>query len=94
MSLFKICWIINLINTLIVSWFFINGLMNGSVDHRNIKLWLFILVAAIFVLYFSVVLHRSGQHRYAMILSLSLAVPAVICAIVVLYLASGNSRWN
>jgi len=94
MSLFKILWGIDAIGAAIIVWFFITGLADGTVTHRNIKLWLFILLLAGSVLWVSMLLKKQGYDKYAMLTVLIIAIPAIIYGLFVLLMASNNGRWN
>ncbi len=94
MSLFKILWGIDAVAAAIITWFFIAGLLDGSVTARNIKLWLFILLATGSVLWISMLLKNHGHDTPAMITVLILAIPAIIYGLFALLMATKNGRWN
>lgn len=94
MSLFKILWGIDAIAAAVIIWFFITGLADGSVTHRNIKLWLFILLATGSVLWISMLLKNNGYDKPAMITVLILAIPSIVYGLFVLLMATNNGKWN
>lgn len=94
MSLFKILWGIDALAAGVIVWFFIVGLADGTVTHRNIKLWLFILLLAGSVLWISMLLKKHGYDTYAMLTVLIIAIPAIVYGIFILAMASNNGRWN
>jgi len=79
---------------IVISWFFIAGLADGSVTRRNIKLWLFLLLAAASILWISMLLKKHGHDKLAMLTVLILAVPAIMYSLFVLLMATNNGRWN
>lgn len=94
MTLFKILWSIDIAATGVILWCFIAGVLDGTVSHRNIKLWLLIVVAAGSIVWLSWLLKKNGNDKFAMITVLILAIPAIIYGLFVLLMASNNGRWN
>lgn len=94
MIFFKILWIINALAAMVILWFFITGLMDGSVSHRNIKLWLFIITAVAAILYISILLQQHGYNKSAVMLSLILAIPAIGYGLFVLLAIFNKGKWN
>jgi len=94
MSIFKILWGIDVIAAGVITWFFIVGLADGSVSSRNIKLWLFLLLAAGSILWISMLLKNHGHDKLAMLTVLILALPAIVYGLFVVLMASNNGRWN
>jgi hypothetical protein len=93
-SVFKILWGIDALAAVVILWFFIVGVLDGTVTHRNIKLWLFILLLAGSILWISLLLKRQGHDKYAMLTVLIIAIPAIIYGLFVLLMAFNNGRWN
>jgi hypothetical protein len=94
MSLFKILWGIDALAAGVIVWFFITGLADGTVTHRNIKLWLFLLLSAGSILWISMQLKNNGHDKMAMLTVLILAIPAIGYGLFVLLMASNNGKWN
>lgn len=94
MAVFKILWCIDALAALVILWFFIVGLMDSSVSQRNIKLWLFILIAVAVILFGSILLRQHGYNKAAILLTLVLAVPAVVYGLFVLLAITSKSKWN
>lgn len=94
MPLFKILWCVNALATLVILYFFVVGLADGSVTYRNIKLWLFILVAVGAVLWVSVLFKNAGYNKAAMLLTLVLALPSIGYGLFILIAIFSKSRWN
>lgn len=94
MILFTILFCINSIAVLVVLYFFIAGLADGSVSHRNSKHWLFILTAVGIVLFGSLLLQQHGCYKAGIALSLVLAIPALLYALFILVAILSKSKWN
>lgn len=94
MSLFKILWGIDALAAGVLVWFFIAGLADATVTHRNIKLWLFILLLAGSVLWISMLLKKQGYDTYAMLTVLLITIPVMLYGLFILLMASNDGRWN
>lgn len=94
MTVFKLLWCIDAIAALIIFWFFIKGLNDGSVSSFNIKLWLLILVAVGTILVTSILLKQQGYHKAAIGTTLILAVPALIYGLFILVVITNKGKWN
>jgi uncharacterized membrane protein len=94
MALFTILCVINSIAALVVLYFFIIGLADGTVSHQNIMLWLFILFPVGAVLFGSILLQQQGYHKSAIALSLVLAIPAIVYGLFVLLAIFSKGKWN
>ena len=94
MTLLKILWTINALAGLVILWFFITGLMDGSVSYRNIRLWLFILISVGCIIGGGILLKQQSYNKAAIILSLVLAVPAIAYGLFVLLAIFSKGKWN
>ncbi len=91
---FKILWGIDVLITLVVLYFFLLGLADGSVSAFNAGLWFAILVGLGMIMAGSLWLRSSGRPRSAMALLLALAVPGLLAGAFLLIVLITNPRWN
>jgi len=94
MALFKILWGINALASLVILYYFVIGLADGSVTYRNIKLWLLILIAVVAILWVSILLKNAGYNKAAILLTLVLALPSIGYGLFILIAIFSKSRWN
>ncbi len=85
---------IDALAALVVLYFFVWGLMDGSVSSFNITLWLGLLGALAAILGGGWLLDRSGRRGAANTVLLILAVPAFLFGLFVLGLIVLQPRWN
>lgn len=78
----------------VLGFFFVQGLADGSVSGFDNRLWAATLAAPALVLGAALVLARRGRRRAASILLLILAVPAVLLAAVMGFLAIAEVHWD
>ena len=91
---FKILWGIDVLITLVVLYFFLLGLADGSVSAFNAGLWFAILVGLGMIMAGSLWLRSSGRPRSAMALLFALAVPGLLAGAFLLIVLITNPRWN
>ena len=86
---------IGLLVAIVVVYFFVVGLADGSVSSFNMSLWLGLLAAvAAAVGGGGWVLNANGQRGLAITLLSILAVPGVLYALFVLLIVIAQPRWN
>jgi hypothetical protein len=91
---FWIPWGFDALITLVVLYFFFEGLADGSVSSFNAGIWFMLLVALTCVMGGSLWLRSTGRHRGALVLLLVLAVPGVLALLFLLVVLITNPRWN
>jgi ABC-type phosphate transport system permease subunit len=94
MTLLKFFWGINALASLVILYYFVIGLADGSVTYRNIKLWLLILIAVGAILWVSTLLKNAGYNKAAILLTLVLALPSIVYGLFILIAIFSKSRWN
>jgi hypothetical protein len=94
MILFRILWVIDAIVALIVLYFFIIGLGDGSVSSYNSALWGGILAALAGILGGSILLKNAGQLKMAKALLWVLAIPALLYGLFMLVAVFSGAKWN
>ena len=87
-------WAIDVVIAIIVLYFFLVGLADGSVSSFNIGLWLFILLGLGSILGGSLWLKTAGHQTLAMVLLLILAIPGLLYGLFLLALVIAAPRWN
>ncbi|MEZ4774591.1 MAG: osmoprotectant transporter permease [Bacteroidia bacterium] len=94
MSTYWVMFGIGAIVALVAVYFFIIGLLDGSVSANNMLLWIGLLSVVGGVLFGSLWLKSSGNLLAAKILVGVLAVPGVIAGLLMLIILITNPRWN
>ena len=92
--LFWILWGIDAIVAAIFIYFFIIGLIDGSVSSFNLALWLVILGALGALLFGSHALRASGKVLIANLLLGLLAIPGIFAAVLSLMMIVSPPNWN
>lgn len=85
---------IDVLVALVVVYFFIIGLADGSVSSFNMNLWLGLLVAVAAVVGGGWMLDTTGKPGAAIAVLLILAVPGVLYALFILLIVIAQPRWN
>lgn len=85
---------IGLLVAIVVVYFFVVGLADGSVSSFNMSLWLGLLAAVAAAGGGGWVLNANGQRGLAITLLSILAVPGVLYALFVLLIVIAQPRWN
>lgn len=81
-------------SALVVVYFFVIGLADGSVSSFNMSLWLGLLAAVAAAVGGGWVLNANGRRGLAITLLSILALPGVIYALFVLLIMIAQPRWN
>ena len=92
--LFWIPWGFDALIALVVLYFFLVGLADGSVSSFNMEIWLVLLLVVGFVMVGSLMLRSSGRQRIAIGVLMILAVPGFLCGLFFLVVLVANPRWN
>ena len=92
--LFWALWAIDAIVAAIFVYFFIIGLLDGSVSSFNLALWLAILGSLVALLLGSHALRARGKTRLAAALLSLLAVPGILAAMLSLMVIISPPNWN
>ena len=82
------------IAALVILYFFLIGLADGSVSSFNMELWLGILAAVAAILGGGLLLKAKGQRIAANLVLLILATPAALYGLFVLSVIIFQPRWN
>jgi vacuolar-type H+-ATPase subunit I/STV1 len=85
---------VDVVIAIIVLYFFLVGLADGSVSSFNIGLWLLILLGLGSILGGSLWLKTAGHPALAMVLLLILAIPGLLYGLFLLALVIAAPRWN
>jgi hypothetical protein len=91
---FWILWGFDALITLVALYFFVLGLMDGSVSSFNMGLWAAILLALAGIMGGSLLLRFSGHPTAAAILLAVLAVPGLLAGLFFLLILILKPRWN
>lgn len=92
--LFWLCWCLDAIAGLIVSFFFFSGLADGTIGSDNGLLWLLIMLIVCGVLLGSIHFRREEKMALSWLLIGIMLLPALLFLIIVLIAMFGNVRWN
>jgi hypothetical protein len=94
MNFFWILWGFDAVITMVVLYFFVTGLADGSITSANLGIWFILLLLVAGVLGGSLLL-KAGEHlTIAKILLALLAVPGLIYLLFILLVVIGKPRWN
>ena len=91
---FWIPWGIAAVVTIVVVYFFLVGLADGSIFSFNEGLWTLLLVGTLAVTAGSLILKNSGRPGLGVLLSLLLALPGLLAGIFMLLILITQPRWN
>lgn len=94
MKRFWLVWGFDALATLLVVFFFLMGLADGSVTSANAVLWFLILTLLGGIMLGSYWLQAHQHTRWAMVLLLILALPAVLVGAFFLLVLVSKPRWN
>ena len=94
MTFFKILWGTDAIAAIVMLYFFVAGLADGSVSSRNMGLWLIILAVLTAILAGSLWLRSHGQPALAKAILLILAIPALLYFLFILLMVISRPKWN
>jgi hypothetical protein len=93
-SFFWILWGFDALITLVVVYFFLIGLGDGSVSSRNMMMWVALLAVVGGVLGGGYYLYTHGQPALAKTLLWLLAAPGLIAVLFMLVVIISKPRWN
>ena len=91
---FWISWAIGALVSAACVYFFVIGLIDGSVSSFNAGLWLLMLATCAGVMGGSYLLKARGRTTLALLLSLVLSVPGLLFGLFMLMILLTNPRWN
>ncbi|MBN2078067.1 MAG: osmoprotectant transporter permease [Spirochaetes bacterium] len=91
---FWIPWIIDSVIAVVVLYFFIVGLIDGSVSSSNMRLWAMVLLGLGCIMGGSLWLKFANHINLAMVFLLIPAVPAIIFCILMTVVFVSGARWN
>jgi len=91
---FGILLAIDAVAALVIVYFFLIGLADGSVSSFNMQLWLGILTAIAAILGGGLLLKSKGQRIAANLVLLILAAPAALYGFFILSIIVFQPRWN
>lgn len=94
MNYFWLLWGFDAIIALVVMYFLIIGLTDGSVSSQNMFLWLVIVVALIAILGGSYWLKTSGHMTAAKSVLYILAIPGLLYTLFLVIAIFSKARWN
>jgi len=78
----------------VVVYFFLVGLVDGSVSSFNMGLWLTILISVAAVIGGGVALRRNGHPVWANLVLLVLAIPTLLYGLFIVLILTTGGRWN
>jgi len=94
MIAFKILWTIDALAALVILYFFIEGLGDGTVSGRNMNMWFGIIAALIAIMLGSIWLKNHHYTGAGIGLLLILTIPVLCFCIYFLIALFSNQRWN
>jgi hypothetical protein len=94
MTTFWILWGFDGIITLVVLYFFMVGLSDGSVSSFNMGLWMIILLILAGIMGGSLWLKSANHMTLAKVLLLLLAIPGLLYGLFMLFMLIGKPSWN
>jgi hypothetical protein len=94
MRLFWTFWVIDFIAALVILYFFVIGIMDGSVSSFNAGEWALILFIVAGVLTGSFYFIKKGKKAVAYVLLSLLAIPAFFMVIFMLIMLFGDVHWQ
>jgi Na+/melibiose symporter-like transporter len=94
MIFYKIFWVIDVITTAVILFFFVIGLGDGSVSSYNIALWAAMIILPIALLIGSYILKTKSRLKQANWLLAIMAVPVFLFFLFYVVLILSNPKWN
>jgi hypothetical protein len=91
---FWILWGWDAIVSLVILYFFVAGLADGSVSSFNMGLWIVIVLVLLAVMLGSLALRAWGRVGLAVALLLVLALPGLLFTLFFCVLIVSHPRWN
>lgn len=94
MKAFWAIWAVDLIAAIIILYFLVIGISDGSVSGENAGLWLALVLGAVLVLAGSILFIRKGIKWAAYLLLALLAIPALLMLLFALLVVFSNESWQ
>ena len=94
MILFKILWVIAALTTLVILYFLFIGFADGTVNERNILLWLAITGICAAALTGSPWLRSHNHPGFGLVLIAIVSVPAFLFTLFFMVLILSGAKWN
>lgn len=94
MSRFWILWGFDALLALVILYFSLAGLADGSVSSSNMGLWLVIVLAVCGIMFGSIALRSAGRLGLAVAVLLVLALPGLLLILFFGLLLVIQPRWN
>jgi len=92
--LFRNLLAIDIVVALVVVYFFLVGLNDGSVSSFNIELWLYLLSGVAAIIGGGTALHGNGYRKAGIAVLMVMAVPGVLFGLFALGMIVFQPRWN
>lgn len=92
--LFWMLWAIDVLVALVFVFFFLIGLVDGSVSSFNMGLWSLTLLVLGSTLLGSYGLHRAGFKGWALVVASVIAIPGILGGLFFLLLILTQTSWN
>ncbi len=92
--MFKILLGIDALAALIIGYFFVAGLADGSISSFNIELWIVILLVVVAIVSGGILLRKAAKPALANIVLVILAIPTVLYGIFILAVVITGTQWN
>jgi hypothetical protein len=94
MTFARILFVFDALLALVILYFFVIGMADGSVSTDNMSLWLGILMGLAVVLGGGWILSARGQRAAAIVLLMILAMPGFLYGLFILAIVIFQPRWN
>jgi len=94
MIIFRIMWVITAIVSLVVIFFFFTGLADGTVNERNMILWIGILAICAIALLGGPWLRRHNYPTLGLVVTAIVAIPSFLFGMFMLIAILSGSKWN
>jgi hypothetical protein len=91
---FWMIWAFDALILLVFLYFFLIGLLDGTVSTRNLGMWLLILGFLVALLAGTWALQQRGHTLAALLISLIPAIPGLLYLLFILYALIARPRWN
>jgi len=91
---FWMIWAFDALILLVFLYFFLIGLLDGTVSTRNLGMWLLILGFLAALLAGTWFLQQRGHALAALLISLIPAIPGLLYLLFILYALIARPRWN
>jgi hypothetical protein len=94
MTFARILFVFDALLALVILYFFVIGMADGSVSTDNMSLWLGILMGLAVMLGGGWILSARGQRAAAIVLLMILAMPGFLYGLFILAIVIFQPRWN